>query len=138
MYKKPLTGVPCSDCFIRSDGEAECTMNCGPCVPPVADSNISMTHISSKHTKKCGTPTRSSESNLRGVSNVSRTRNAEYLQICQALQDLNELRQWLDTMPLPDLDLKRINSLIFKADVVLTDRRIVVEPTGAKNRRSPK
>ena len=59
---------------------------------------------------------------------MERTRNAEYLQICLALEDLKKIEDGI----MPE------KVLVYKAIQYLQDRKIAVEPTGSKNRRSPK
>lgn len=70
----------------------------------------------------------------RGASNVNRTRNAEYLQISMAIDELLLLQEALRNLGTQPIHICRLN----RALEYLEERKITVAPTGAKNRPSPR
>lgn len=70
---------------------------------------------------------------------MGRTRNAEYLQICQAINDLKII---VDEFSQPNLMTYHPSTTVVprlvKALEYLEERKIAVEPTSGKNRRSPR
>lgn len=66
------------------------------------------------------------------------TRNAEYLRVSMALNDLREIELMTGRMKAGKLYSKFLTVKLKNAIDYLEDRQVAVSPTGSKNRPSPK
>lgn len=143
MTMNSIKNKPCPDCDILPGGKGRCTMNCGPSAPPVVDLKTSILKNSGKPTttctktaKKCSEASRNKPDG-QGKRSM-RTRNAEYLQISQALEDLCKVNEALSPAMFRPYRPEECKAGLQKAIEYLEERKITVSPTSGKNRPSPR